>query len=646
MPLPPERRAALVAALLLALVARPAAGQDAPPDFPAELKSVARVRVVGRHRVPAKELWGALKTRRPSVLPWATRAPLRLDFLRADTAAIAGVYRRHGYLDAVARVAVTSTGDPREAEIAFIIEEGRQSRIRRVDFTGVTAYPEDQLRRKLYSRVGRPFNPAYLIVDTTRISSAYQERGYIPRVHGSMTRDSLDVAVRFDVAEGPLYRFGEVQVLTTGEPQVPPAIIRRELLVRKGEVYRSPRVERSIERLYQTGLFNQVQMTALPDSALGTMDFDLRVRERKPRWVDAGVGSGTAERFRATGEWGHRNLFHRAMTGGTGLEYAADAKLRFSRVRATATIGEPWLFGTRTAGFVNGFIERGDDRTDGRWLIRRTTRSVNFVVRRELGRFARASLSQQNDFVEQSAEVLDTALTFAVRDSLERETVPRYTTHRLRLTVDRDLRDQPFSPTRGSIQSLTGEIAGGPLKGTSSFYKAELVSSWYTPIKPGWILAARMRAGAIDPFGERSQFTPLTASERVARVPLSDRFRTGGVNSIRGYEENSIPVEGGLAVLQGSLELRVSVAGPFGLELFADGGNVWPQFSQIRLAAFTPRVSRDPLDPSEVRYVVGLGPRLDLPIGPLRLDLSWNLRPVPGRGFLAPAVQFAVGPAF
>ena len=45
----------------------------------------------------------------------------------------------------------------------------------------------------------------------------------------------------------------------------------------------------------------------------------------------------------------------------------------------------------------------------------------------------------------------------------------------------RDFRDNPLNATRGSVQAMTAEVAGGPFKGTSSFRKLSFVSSWYTP---------------------------------------------------------------------------------------------------------------------------------------------------------------------
>lgn len=618
----------------------------AQPLMPGELRVVADVRLTGLRRVSEKEVRAVLKTRNPSFAPWAPKPALRMDFLRADTVAIEAVCRRHGFLDAKAHARLSAGRNSREAIVTFEVREGERSRIGDVTFGGVTAYPPDQLRKRLLARPGRPYNPAYPIADTTRISRAYQDRGYIPHVFASMRREGLLAHVHYEVVEGPLYRFGAVQLASP--IRVRESLIRRELLIRSGEVYRYPRVERSIERLYETGLFSQVQMSAYVDSIESIVDLDLRVRERKGRWVDAGIGSGTAERFRSTLEWGHRNVAGRGLQSVLETVLAFDGQGRFLLFRPEASLLEPWLLRTRTRGLLTLYYERRDERADPRWVIALDGKGFSFELRRELSRFARISLVSDNTFVDQAIEFLGPSLPdSATRESLTTAVVPSYTTHRLQLAFDRDFRDNPLDPGRGSAQNAVAEIAGGPLKGTSSFTKGVVVSAWYTPLRNDWVLAARVRAGVISPFGDTATFTPdPTLDDEVQNVPLTDRFRTGGVNTIRGYDEGSIPTSGGLALIEWSFELRIPLIGPLGLEVYADAGNAWLRPEYIKIGQFRPSISDVPLDPGDVRYVFGFGPRLKLPVGPLRLDFTWSLRPSPGEQALSWKPQFAIGPSY
>ena len=56
--------------------------------------------------------------------------------------------------------------------VIFTVEEGKQARIRRVDFLDPGAVSESQLRRKQRVRPGRAFNPLYLLADTAKIASS------------------------------------------------------------------------------------------------------------------------------------------------------------------------------------------------------------------------------------------------------------------------------------------------------------------------------------------------------------------------------------------------------------------------------------------------------------------------------------------
>ena len=69
-------------------------------DLPSELATVAEVKFEGRRHVSTKELRAAVKTRTSDRLFSNERPLVRLDYLRADTAAIENVYHQHGYLDA------------------------------------------------------------------------------------------------------------------------------------------------------------------------------------------------------------------------------------------------------------------------------------------------------------------------------------------------------------------------------------------------------------------------------------------------------------------------------------------------------------------------------------------------------------------
>ena len=386
--------------------------------------------------------------------------------------------------------------------VLFLIEEGRRSRIATVDFEGVSAVPHGALRRALYSRRGRPFNPAYLVADTAIIARQEGEHGHLPRVVGTARRDerdSLQVHVVYRVAEGPLYHVGGIRV---GDPEalrVSEKLVRRELLLKPGSVYRFSRVEESEERLYQTGLFSEVQVTPQPDSTNTLMDFLVRVRARKLRWLDAGVGSGTQERLRFEGEWGHRNLGQHGLQGLIGARLALDQNADFRNfllLRGEAAVLEPWLLGTRNRAQVTLYAEKRKDFRIDTLEIDKKARGVTFQVQRDFGRLTYLRLTQDNTWVVRQDLLFSdrTALPPAVQDSIRKSVLPSYSTHRLQLSGVRDHRDSPLTTTRGNLQAASAELAGGPFKGSTSFTKFEVSSSWFTPLRRPGLAAGDARA--------------------------------------------------------------------------------------------------------------------------------------------------------
>ena len=78
---------------------------------------------------------------------------------------------------------------------------------------------------------------------------------------------------------------------------------------------------------------------------------------------------------------------------------------------------------------------------------------------------------------------------------------------------------------------------------------------------------------------------------------------------------SGLPI-GGDSMLAFSAELRAMLSGNFGGVLFVDAGNVWA----------------DPwaFERGELRYAIGPGFRYQTPVGAMRIDVGYQLNPIPG----------------
>src|SRR5207344_313854 len=99
-----------------------------------------------------------------------------------------------------------------------------------------------------------------------------------------------------------------------------------------------------------------------PDSATNRSDLIVSVREQKMGWVDAGIGYGTVDQIRLTGQWGQRNIFRTGMrfiaTGRLGLLVKKDlANTTFGDRRIDLALTHPWPFGVRLQTTLGVYAE-------------------------------------------------------------------------------------------------------------------------------------------------------------------------------------------------------------------------------------------------------------------------------------------------
>jgi translocation and assembly module TamA len=170
--------------------------------------------------------------------------------------------------------------------------------------------------------------------------------------------------------------------------------------------------------------------------------------------------------------------------------------------------------------------------------------------------------------------------------------------------VDRS--NDPLNPTAGWRLDARLEPTANFGEGSIAYLKAQAQVSAYLPLgsSAATVIAGRVRVGEI-------------AGGDIPLAPAQDRFYAGGGGSVRGYGYQEVgpryadnTPEGGLSLVEASLELRQKVSQRWGVVGFIDAGavgtHVTPDFSHPEIG-------------------VGLGARYDLGFGPIRLDVATPL---------------------
>jgi outer membrane protein insertion porin family len=589
---------------------------------------VDRIAIVGNENVSSDVLRGRMRTKEPSFFSIWNKPKFDREKVDRDAAQLEAYYHAIGYPDATVRVEkVEYLENGRFADITIRVVEGEPIRVGSVGFAGELVLKDEELREGLLLKPGSPFNAALLRTDMFTIRSKYFNLGYLGVLIADSTRvTGRQVDIVFTIDPGLPLNVGTITI--EGNKLVRRGVIEAEIEVKTGDVCRFEKVVKTQRNLFETGLFNVVDVVPENvDPVKRTVDIRIRVRERKESWVETGFGVGNVLGSRVFAEWGTRNLFGYGRTLRLKAQYAFDIfegdqidfdNIDFSNTyyRYDAVYTQRRVLGMKLGAGVNGFIENDNTVPD----LEVKTIGTTFGVAHNFGK-PRPDFGYDTELV----------LSFSVENITRRQLgLPEEDSRSniLGSSLSRDTRDFVLNPRRGEYRVVAASIAGGILGGLNDFYVFTANEQMYHA-RGGSVLAWRARAGFADSYG------------RSAEVPVEDRFYLGGGNSVRGYAEASLgprtveagvsSVDGGDFILLANVEFRYPLpffgrwnfAGTF----FLDGGNVWASASDVRGSNFrlTSDVSETTVD--DFRYGIGLGIRYNTPIGPIRVDYGYPLKP-------------------
>ena len=395
-----------------------------------------------------------------------------------------------------------------------------------------------------------------------------------------------------------------------------------------GEPLRESNVVETQRRLYNLGIFSRVSIAPQNPTGTGPEKTLLVLVEEAKRYTLAyglGVevqrlGGGTdpvGGEFRASPQ----GLLEVTKANLTGRADALSLKVRASRVQGRALLSYtlPNFFARPSLSLqLTGFADKTHDvRT---FTARRYEGSVQLAQ----------SVSPVTSLLYRYA--FRRVTVGSLRISAGSIPLPEQPTliSLVGATWFRDRRDNPADATRGDFNNVDVSLAGKPIGSSASFLRLFLQNSTFHPIRRRFSFARSVRFGVQTPIGS-------TLSKE---IPLPERFFAGGGTSLRGFGLNQagprdpttgFPI-GGEALLIFNQELRFPMRLPFvgnrlGGALFYDAGNVFSSARRITLRAIPTPASIRAGELSYFSHTIGLGFRYATPIGPVRVDLSYQLNP-------------------
>jgi outer membrane protein insertion porin family len=577
------------------------------------------------------------------------------SFLRDDGESIRGLYLSNGFLDAK----VTSTvddnyqGKKNNLHVSFEIGEGPQTRVETLAIEGNHFLSSDSLFAVVGSSPGQPYSAAGVASDRNNILAIYYNDGF-PEAHldekispGSKPEE---VHVTYQITEGE--QIDVAQVLTTGYQFTRPGVIARQVTIKPDGPLREGDVVETQRRLYNLGIFTRVQIA--PQNPAGTdpektMVVDVQEGGRYTFGYGFGFevlniatncpvnapppppgkmacnpnGTQLAASPRGIIELSRANMFGRAQT----LSFKARASTL--QYRALVSYSADDFLGHRSlSAALTGFADKTQDvqtftsiRYEGQFQISQKLSTSSSILYRYF--FRRVVASQLR---------------------VAQDEIPLYNQPTLvsgvGVTYARDRRDNPGDPKRGNFNTLDVSLAAKTLGSSASFVRTFFQNSSYYSFGRNFVFARAFRFGMENPLGNTAEGTPTVCNPSAVLnpdfVPLPERFFAGGGQSLRGFSLNQagprdpcsgFPV-GGLALLVFNQELHFPMKLPFvgnrlGGTIFYDGGNVYRDVNHISFAW----KSSSATDLNYFSHTIGFGLRYPTPIGPVRVDIGYQLNP-------------------
>ena len=535
-----------------------------------------------------------------------------------DVESIRKVYQDLGYKDVVVKdpridVFVVNPAEKRadkikrRARLTIPVVEGDRFYFGEMKVEGATQFDDRLLSRIFAYAPGAPLKRAVITDGMKAIDSLYRERGYIyvymnPEYVEKAGR-KVDVTVK--VTEGDQYRLGRVEF--TGNKLTREKVLRRELLVREGDILDMESFKKGLMKISQLGYFKveeDPEFRVNPERK--AVDVTVKGLDTNRNEVQFGAGYSQLDGLFGQFQFSTRNFLGRGDT--IGLQFQRGNRTNFFDI----SFSEPWFLDQKQSVGASIF-----NRSLTYLDVDQRTKGANISWGVGLGIWDVVSVFYSYTDTKSKYQVYPpppppggATPPIAYADYIGRISAitPGYRY---------DSRNDPFDPTRGKKLGAAVSIAGGLLGGDYNYIKPNVSGTLYVPTTRSTNFAFNLEGGFIKPYGGKD-------------LPIFERYRIGGDRSVRGFQYGSIyPIDdtnhaffsdqgallGGDKFLVFNAEWVISFGGPLKVAAFFDAGNAWLEGQSI--------------NPLKMRSSAGLELRIFLPIfqAPLRFIYGFNLDP-------------------
>lgn len=436
-----------------------------------------------------------------------------------------------------------------------------------------------------------------------KLQEEYRNEGYIlarvSDVH--MEKDgTLNVTVNEGVIEG---------FKVKGNVKCKDYVITREMRMKKGQPFNAKLARRSMQRVYNLGFFEDVNVKLNPGREPNSVEVEIDVVEQSTGNFGIGAGYSDADGFIGMITIGDRNFRGIGDSVSIRWEFGGEDNKNYD-----FSYTRPWLDKHETKATINLYditneyadydinaheIARYDKKRTGQELTlsRKDPKSEfisNYItIKNRNDKYKGPADGYEDDtqYYESNFNSSKYYKDWMPKTAKERRKENFGATRSLTLGRVYDSRDNVYDPHAGKRISYSFEWAGF-MGGDFDFRKVTADYRYYWPAGGQCVWAFNLGAGYAS-----------------GDMPLSQRFTMGGSDTLRGFEDNQFR---GNSMFKGTLEFRFPIIKKIQGVLFTDNGYAWDKRHE------------DDFDFGLIKSSVGAGLRVNSPLGPIKLDYGWG----------------------
>ncbi|MGL5229303.1 MAG: BamA/OMP85 family outer membrane protein [Cetobacterium sp.] len=478
-----------------------------------------------------------------------------------------------------------------------------------IQITGNTKYTTEELKSLINIEPGKVLNLNNLRDARDKILKKYNEDGYVlAEIEDIDLTGANDLTIVIN--EGTVDKVNFTKMVTKQKGQRRKAtdtmlktrdyVVEREIEIQPGEVFNINDYNETVSNLMRTGYFKNVKYETKPAPGENQgVDLVLLLEEERTATLQGAVSYGSEIGLLGMLSVKDMNWQGKGQELGVTFEKSDENYTSFS-----INFSDPWIKGTDRISWGWSLYKNEYENSDSVLFNETDTYGAKLNIGKGLTKNLRLGLGTKAEYITEKADKSELAnyTNYDGENLLDKWGDKRsYGLFSVYPSITYDTRNSYWNPTSGWYGKYQVEVGYADTIDSGTFANTTLeLRKYHRGLFKNNTFAYRAVGGVMT-----------------TTTPESQRFWVGGGSTLRGYDGGFYQ---GTQKITATIENRTQINDVLGFVLFSDIGRAWDY--QGEDPGYL-KEDRDARFPDDIGTTVGVGLRVNTPVGPLRFDFGW-----------------------